>query len=129
MRGFCWFNMNGQTAAIIGFRLQLLGYDVTPISAGEDVPAEIDDHIPDLVLVDTRLPGIDGFEVISRIRAHDRSADVPVLACSPDSSPESVQRAFLAGADDYLIIPFDPAILESKIETLLSGRMVASIQG
>ena len=113
-----------QAAAIVGFRLELLGYDVTHVSLPEDVAMQLESIVPDLALVDTRPSGIDGLEVIGRIRTADRTAHVPILACSPDSSPHSVQEAFVAGANDYLIEPFDPATLESKVEALLASESV-----
>ncbi len=119
---------NQQTADITRFRLQLLGYDVVSLSRGEDVPQAVELQVPDLVLVETRLSGIDGFEVTSRLRANERTANVPILICSPDSSRESVRNASTAGADEYLIMPFDPATLESKVEQLLTGSKVVQLQ-
>lgn len=107
--------------SIAAFRLRLLGFDITCVERGEDVPAAVMEQVPDLILVETRLPGINGFEVISRLRADEKTSNVPVLACSSDSTPESVRQAYMAGATDYLLMPFDPAILEQKVETLLEG--------
>ncbi|APZ94722.1 response regulator [Fuerstiella marisgermanici] len=119
---------NQQTADITSFRLQLLGYDVVSLKRGEDVPQSVELQLPDLLLVESRLPGIDGFEVTSRLRANERTAAIPVLICSPDSSRESVRNAFSAGADDYLIMPFDPATLENKVESLLANGRVVAVQ-
>ena len=113
-------------AAITAFRLRLLGYDIVSVERGEDVPAAVQDDVPDLVLVETNLPGINGFEVINRLRSQEKTAHVPILVSSPDSTPESVRQAFLAGATDYLLMPFDPATLESKIESLLETAAQAT---
>ncbi len=114
-----------QSAAITEFRLKLLGYDVASVDRGEDVPSAIQAGIPNLVLVETRLSGISGFEVISRLRADKSTKEVPIMACSPDATPESVRQAFVAGASEYLLMPFDPATLEHKVESLLTAAGTA----
>lgn len=113
-------------AAITSFRLRLLGYDITAVERGEDVPAAMEKQLPNLILVEIKLPGINGFEVIKRIRAKESTAEIPILIASPDSTPESVQQAFLAGATEYLLMPFDPATLEQKIETLLADALTSA---
>ena len=116
-----------ETSAIIGYRLQLLGYDVECLSSGEEVGSSIDRTVPHLAIVEKRLPGIDGLEVSTRLRSDKRSANVPILLCSQDSSNDSVRNAFLAGANDYLLMPFDPATLESKVEALLASDELVKV--
>ena len=116
-----------ETSAIIGYRLQLLGYDVECLSSGEEVSTSIERSIPHLVILEKRLPGIDGLEVSTRLRSDKRTAKVPILLCSQDSSNDSVRSAFLAGANDYLLMPFDPATLESKVEALLASDQLMNV--
>ena len=107
------------TASISEFRLRLLGYGVTLVGRGEDFAAATSESEPDLVIVELALPGLSGFETITHIR---RKSAMPIIALSPDSSPESVRQAFVAGASEYLLMPFDPATLEEKIERLTSAN-------
>jgi len=62
---------------------------------------------PDLVLLDIQLPGMDGFEVLRRLRADPRTASVPVVAISANAMPGDLTRARQAGFDDYLAKPLD----------------------
>ena len=119
------------TAAISAFRLRLLGFRVEMVGRGEDVAATLPQFTPGLAIVELALPGISGFELISLLRK-ELPTEIPIIALSPDSSPESVKQAFLAGANEYLLMPFDPAVLEQKIEQLTSpasSRQLAFAKG
>ena len=112
------------------FRLELLGYRVTRLSTGEDLIRELAnrENKPDLVILDTTLPDMDGIELVHRLKSDSRTANVPVLLLSIDADLDIVQRAVIAGATDYLVIPFDPTILEQKVESVLvKSRQLAAI--
>jgi CheY-like chemotaxis protein len=74
---------------------------------------------PDLILLDIRLPGIDGYEVLRRLRADPATAAIPVVAVSADAMPADVQRGLQAGFDDYLTKPVDLGRLLSALRRLL----------
>ena len=74
----------------------------------------------DVVLLDVMLPGLDGFEVVRRLRAARQF--VPVMLLTARSSTEDVLRGFEAGADDYLSKPFDLSILLARVDGLLRRR-------
>ncbi len=74
---------------------------------------------PDLILLDIRLPGIDGYEVLRRLRADPATAAIPVVAVSADAMPADVQRGLQAGFDDYLTKPVDLNRLLSALRRLL----------
>jgi len=77
---------------------------------------------PDLILLDLMLPGLDGFEVLSRLRADPQTADVPVVVVSAKSQATDKQTAARLGADAYLTKPYDWAELRALIHSLLSER-------
>ena len=79
------------------------------------------DQLPTLVVVDHVLPGIDGIEFINRLSNDTRTSDVPIMLLSTNGDLEDVQRAYNAGADEYLVIPYDPIVLEAKVERLASA--------
>lgn len=107
-------------ADLTAFRLELLGYDMTAVSAGAQARDQLRQGSFDLLVVDTKLPEGDGIEWLTELRVEIKQDEVPVLMLSLDPSLESVRRAYLAGAQDYLITPFDPTVLEEKIQVLLS---------
>ncbi len=74
---------------------------------------------PDLILLDIRLPDIDGYEVLRRLRADPATAAIPVVAVSADAMPADVQRGLQAGFDDYLTKPMDLQRLLATLRRLL----------
>ncbi len=113
-------------AEILAFRLELLGYTLRVVRTGGEAISELTNRLASLVIVNTKLPDSDGLEWVARTRHDWPQRDLPVLAISFDPSLETVERAFHAGADDYLVTPFDPTVLESKVHSLLqSNHLVA----
>lgn len=111
-------------AELTSFRLELLGYQVESVASGGEATAAIGKALPDLVIVDTTLRDGDGIEWIARVRGEYQPHQLPVIVFSLDPSLETVERAYHAGAQDYLITPFDPTVMEEKIETLLDARVM-----
>jgi DNA-binding response OmpR family regulator len=112
-------------AELTSFRLELLGYQIELVRTGGEAFSSIQQSLPDLVIVDTSLPDGDGIEWIARVRSEYNADQVPVIVFSLDPSLETVERGFHAGAQDYLITPFDPTVMEEKIEALLANRNAA----
>ena len=73
---------------------------------------------PDLILLDLAMPGRDGVDVCREVR---RTSDIPIMFLSTNGDLEDVQKAYNAGADEYLVIPYDPIVLEAKVERLASA--------
>src|SRR6476619_8445878 len=101
---------------ITAFRLELLGYDVAKQESAERALEWLRDQLPSLIIVDQELPGMDGIDFINRLSNDMRMSNIPVMLLSTNSELENVQRAYNAGADEYLVIPYDPLVLESKVE-------------
>jgi DNA-binding response OmpR family regulator len=108
---------------LTAFRLELLGYQLRCLSTGAAAFQSLQQELPDALLVDTRLSDGDGIEWVARFRGQIPVEKLPILMFSLDPSMDMVERAFVAGAQDYLITPFDPTVLEYKIEKLLQSRL------
>ncbi|EMI46435.1 two-component system response regulator [Rhodopirellula sp. SWK7] len=108
-------------ADLTAFRLELLGYGIETVSEGGQAKDRLRRGRFDLMIVDTKLPEGDGIEWLTELRLETKAEDLPVLMFSLDPSLETVRRAFLAGAQDYLVTPFDPTVLETKVQILLSA--------
>jgi two-component system KDP operon response regulator KdpE len=100
------------------------GYEVRSATDGEDAIAETEAGLPDLVVLDLNLPGIDGMEVVRRLRAW---ATVPILILSVREDETAKVRALDLGADDYLTKPFGVEELLARVRALL--RRARSIEG
>lgn len=110
---------------ITAFRLELLGYQVESRDSAERGLEWLKDHLPNVVIVDRVLPGMDGIEFINRLSNDTRTSDIPIMFLSINGDLEDVQKAYNAGADEYLVIPYDPLVLEAKIERLTSAAAAA----
>lgn len=111
---------------LVSFRLELLGHQVTLWHTASDMLNSLAESDIDLMIVDTHQVDMQGWEAIQKVR-HLRSAEeLPILALSIDTDLSLVEQAYKAGANDYLITPFDPATLQSKTDKLLMLRHHAS---
>ena len=110
-------------AEITAFRLELLGYRVTAVHTGIALLHQLVDQTPDLIIADAYLPDMSGIELIDRITSDSRYGHIPVMVFSVDADLEAVQKAFAAGANDYLVTPYDPDVLERKVEMLLETAL------
>jgi DNA-binding response OmpR family regulator len=100
------------------FRIQ--GYEVITVNWGEDALRSCEETLPDLVILDIRLPDIDGFEVATRLRAKRRTKDVPILFLTDRGSRENRLRGLEVGGDDYITKPFDIQELRLRVRNTLS---------
>ena len=95
------------------------GYDVAAAADGEAVLARVAERRPDAILLDHRLPGLGGMEVLDRLRADDGLAAVPVIMLTDDRDRGELVDALHRGAHDYLVEPFDPAELDARVAAAL----------
>ena len=103
--------------------LRRLGYtDVATAVDGHDALARLGARDFDLVLLDVMMPGLNGYEVLERIRGDDRWRHVPVIMVSAVDQVESVVRCIELGAEDYLPKPFNPVILRARVSTCLERK-------
>ncbi|MBL8348349.1 MAG: PAS-domain containing protein [Rubrivivax sp.] len=79
------------------------------------------EHRPDLILLDIQLPGIDGYEVLRRLRADERTRSKPVIAISANAMRGDIERGLAAGFDDYLTKPLDVAALRATVQQRLQA--------
>lgn len=94
-------------------------YDIETFQSAETCLSRIEQEIPSLFLLDVELPGIDGYELCRRIRAMPACAAVPVVFISACTTLEDVLTGYDAGADDYVIKPFEQIGLHRKVDNLL----------
>jgi len=92
---------------------------VTVYADGETGWSAIDRDVPDLVILDLMLPGLDGYEVCRRIRRSDRLAGVQVLMVTARGEESDVVTGLELGADDYVTKPFRPRVLVARVRNLL----------
>ncbi|MBN1180287.1 MAG: response regulator transcription factor [Anaerolineae bacterium] len=101
---------------VLHMNLELEGYRVITASSGIEALERLREDLPDLVLLDVRMPELDGFETLRIIR---ETSDVPVIMLTIRSDEEDIVRGLELGADDYVTKPFRARELSSRIKAVL----------
>jgi phosphoserine phosphatase RsbU/P len=83
---------------------------------------------PDLILLDIMMPVMDGFEVLSRLKANPATRAIPVIVISASSDMKSVVKGIQMGAEDYLPKPFEPALLFARVSSSLEKKRLHDLQ-
>jgi class 3 adenylate cyclase len=96
-------------------RLKKLGYEVVAVQNGRDALKLVRKQSFDLVLLDLLMPGLDGREVLARMKADPNLKDVPVIMISALDQVEGIVRCIELGAEDYIAKPFNPVFLRARI--------------
>ncbi|WP_028047570.1 response regulator transcription factor [Cellulomonas sp. URHE0023] len=107
---------------LVAFRLERSGYTVIKARDGEEAIEAARKQVPDLAVLDVRMPKFDGFEVTRALRADEATKRVPVILLTAKVQDGDVQRGFDAGADDYVRKPFSPQELRSRVQAILGRR-------
>lgn len=102
--------------------LEDLGHDTISAANGQEALAQVAAVSPDLVLLDIMMPIMDGFQVLERLKAGKVTRDIPVIVISAAHDVESVVRGIEQGAEDYLPKPFDPVLLQARINASLEKK-------
>ncbi len=106
-------------ADLVSFRLELLGHEVLIWNTAGEMLGQIAQSHVDLLVIDTHQADMQGWEAIQKVRHQHSAEQLPILAVSIDTDLSLVEQAYKAGANDYLIVPFDPATLQTKTDKLL----------
>lgn len=115
---------NEMNRDVLSRRLQRSGHAVEVVDSGERALARLKVQNFDLILLDVMMPGIDGYEVLARLKEDPALRHIPVIMISALGETESVVKCLALGADDYLTKPFNPLILQARVEAcLLKKRM------
>jgi class 3 adenylate cyclase len=104
---------------ILTMRLEAHDYEVVTATDGHEAIAKVRELLPDLVLLDVMMPGIDGIEVTRRLKADESLRAIPIVLLTAKSGVEDVVAGLDAGADDYLTKPFERTTLVARVRSLL----------
>ena len=105
---------------VLRFMLERQGYQVVHMADGRAASSHIAaSNPPALVLLDVMLPYVDGFEIVQLIRAQENWRDVPVLMLTAKNTERDTVRALDAGANDFVIKPFQPQELLARVRRFL----------
>jgi DNA-binding response OmpR family regulator len=107
---------------LVAFKLEQLGHTVVQERDGESGLAAAQQTAPDLILLDVMMPKLTGIEVCRKLREDTGTATVPVILITAKAQEADVERGFAAGADDYIVKPFSPRELASRVQAVVSRK-------
>lgn len=102
--------------------LNLSAFEVVSAPNGEAGLSMVNEHLPDLILCDVRMPGMDGFSVLENVRSNAVTAPIPFIFITAQGDRESFRSGMALGADDYITKPFSIEELLSAVESRLERR-------
>jgi len=105
---------------VLGSILGANDYLITPAMSGEQALARVEQLMPDLILLDVMMPGIDGFETCQQIKSNPKTKDIPVIFLTAKTETVDIVKGFNVGAVDYVIKPFQAEELLTRVHTQIS---------
>ncbi len=102
--------------------LEDFGYETVSAENGKVALEQVASQNPDMILLDIMMPIMDGFEVLEALQADSKWRDIPVVIVSAMNDMDSVVRGIELGADDYLSKPFNPTLLEARLNAGLEKK-------
>jgi DNA-binding response OmpR family regulator len=106
--------------ALVTIKLKRSGFDVIDVGDGQAALDGVREQPPDLVIVDLMMPKMSGIEVCQALRADPATAGIPVIMLTARAQESDVARGFAQGADDYIIKPFSPRELASRVQAVMA---------
>lgn len=96
------------------------GYDVTTARRGADALVRIAEGLPDLIISDIRMPGMDGYQLVSHLRSNPRTRLIPIVFLTAKDETADRVQGFRTGVDAYVTKPFEPDELVAIVEAILN---------
>lgn len=108
---------------LITFTLGFAGYDVITATNGEEAFQKALEVMPDLILMDVRMPRMTGYEACKRIKAEEKIKHIPVVFLSAKGQESEVQTGLEVGAVEYILKPFSPDQLTDRVRAILGKNI------
>jgi two-component system alkaline phosphatase synthesis response regulator PhoP len=108
---------------LVKYNLAREGYQVVCAATGEDAIAKAKRKLPDLILLDLMLPGIDGLEVCKLLKKDSKTEHIPIIMLTAKTEETDVVSGLEVGADDYITKPFSPKVLTARVRTVLRRKV------
>ena len=105
---------------LVCFKLGRAGFKTRAESLGPRGLDAVLEEVPDVVVLDLMLPGLNGLEICRVIRDHPRTKSVPVVLLTARARERDIEQGFAAGADDYIVKPFSPSELLSRVQAAVN---------
>jgi CheY-like chemotaxis protein len=107
---------------LISVNLEMEGFEVVTAVDGQDALDKVLDTAPDVITIDVKMPRLDGFDTVARLRADPRTSHLKVAMVTACAQESDLERGASVGVDAYVTKPFDPATLVRTVRDLVEPR-------
>ncbi len=114
---------------LVRFNLKREGYDVIGVETGEDCIRKAKERMPELIILDLMLPGIDGLDVCRRLKNDTKTSHIPVVMLTAKGDESDIVSGLELGADDYITKPFSPKVLIARVKAVLRRASASAEAG
>jgi len=104
---------------LVVYSLRFGGFEVVEAANGQEAVEKAQAVMPDLILMDVRMPKMTGYEACKQLKSMDSMKHIPVIFLSAKGQEQEIQQGMDAGAVDYVLKPFAPEDLVNKVRTIL----------
>lgn len=118
----------GDILELVRYNLVKDGFKVTCVPSGEAALDSVRSSMPDAIVLDLMLPGIDGLEVCRQLKGDPNTKQVPIVMLSAKGEEEDIVSGLELGADDYVTKPFSPKILIARVRAVLRRQTEAPVE-
>jgi two-component system alkaline phosphatase synthesis response regulator PhoP len=113
---------------LVRYHLEKNGYTAESASTGEDALKIAKTKLPDLIILDLMLPGIDGLEVCRRLKGDVKTQNIPIIMLTAKGEEIDIVTGLELGAEDYVTKPFSPKVLIARIRRILHRTIARDLQ-
>lgn len=107
---------------LISVNLEMEGFEVVTAVDGQDALDKVLETAPDVITIDVKMPRLDGFDTVARLRADPRTSHLKVAMVTACAQESDLRRGAAVGVDAYVTKPFDPATLVRTVRDLVDRR-------
>ncbi len=109
---------------LITYNLKKEGFQVKGVISGEEALASIEESIPNIVVLDLMLPGVDGLEVCRQLKRDPKTQEISIIMLTAKGEETDIVTGLELGADDYITKPFSPRVLLARIRSVMRRKTV-----
>lgn len=115
-------------ADVTAYRLRLHDMEPTVLHSAKDLDQKLGESLPDLIMIDLDLADCDGMQITEKLASDEITSRIPVLCMSAEGDLPTAEQAYRAGAREFLVVPYDPIVLEDKVIRLVTESMAKQEQ-
>lgn len=113
---------------LVRYNLDKNGYRVETATTGEKALVKAGAKLPDLIILDLMLPGIDGLEVCKKLKADTKTESIPIIMLTAKGEESDIVTGLELGADDYVTKPFSPRVLVARVRRILHKTIARDLE-